>query len=83
MRFSWFLPVAMAALAGCADPGPADCGASGLSRYIGEPVVNVAAIETRGPTRILPPGAPRTAANPDRLTIVSGASGRVVGLYCG
>lgn len=83
MRILVFFSGIVLVAAGCGAPGPSDCGAASLSRFVDKPVVEVAAIETPGPTRVLPSGERRTVSNPDRLTIVPDQSGRVAALYCG
>ena len=61
-----------------------DCGAARLAGFLGEPAVEVAAIETPGPVRILGPNDAMTLDfNPDRLTILTDSDGLVTELRCG
>ena len=83
MRFFWTVPGLCLLVSACSAPQVEDGGAQSLARFVGQPGVGVAAIETPGPTRLLPPGARRTATDPDRLTIVSASDGTVAALYCG
>ena len=60
-----------------------DCGASRLADFLGLPAVEVAAIETPGPVRILGPNDVMTLDfNPDRLTILTDGDGSVTELRC-
>ena len=54
-----------------------------LQEYVGEPVVEVVSIDTGAPVRVVAPGAPRTATDPDRLSIFTDGNARVVALQCG
>lgn len=81
------LPLAaLFGLAACASPfGPSDgCGAADLSEFIGQPAVEVAAIESPGPVRILGPRSVATMDfNPTRLNILTDEDGIVTALSCG
>lgn len=64
--------------------GDTDCGAARLSAFVGQPVVEVAAIETPGPVRILEPDSVMTHDFvPDRLNIFTDEDGIVTQLTCG
>jgi hypothetical protein len=80
-------PVLLAlALAGCGDPGAtraAVCPATGLSHFVGAPVVTLAANEALRPMRVVAADEAAPAERPDRLTIRSDDAGRVAGLGCG
>lgn len=75
-------------LAACAGSFPglrdADCGAARLAEFVGQPAVEVAAIETPGPVRILGPNDLMTLDfNPERLNILTDEAGIVTELSCG
>ena len=80
--------VLLLALSACAGfpgvPQDRDCGATRLQEFVGQPVVEVAAIETPGPVRILAPGSVMTHDYvPDRLNIFTDDAGIVTELSCG
>lgn len=69
---------------GFPDTGDADCGAARLTEFVGQPAVEVAAIETAGPVRILGPNDLMTMDfNPERLNILTDEAGIVTELSCG
>lgn len=71
-------------LSACAAPDSSGCGADPLMSYVGQPAVEVAAIDTGGPARVVRSGQPVNGdLNPRRLNIVTDNSGRVVRLTCG
>lgn len=83
------LPLALsaAALAACAETpvsrASGTCMTEGLERFVGGPVVDLAANEAFRPMRVLLPGEPPGPEEPGRLTIRSDGAGRVAALSCG
>lgn len=73
-------------VAGCAGAGVTRsgvCPATELARFVGAPVVELAANETLKPLRVVPEGAGAAAERPERLTIRADGEGRIAALSCG
>ncbi|MCX7646939.1 MAG: I78 family peptidase inhibitor [Rhodobacteraceae bacterium] len=85
------ITMSAAALSACADASVTRaatrahgiCDAEGLDRFVGRPVVDLAANAALRPMRVLLPGEPPGPVEPGRLTIRSDGAGRVAALSCG